>query len=120
MSSNQNVKSSAVNGAPSDHLCPLRNENVKVFPPSVISQLLARQGRIFVTGSPDASRLQQFSGTAPREPIRHTKRDAAIGAAAGAIIGDNAGSKAEKAEQLGVPILDEDGFKTLLENGPQG
>ncbi len=36
------------------------------------------------------------------------------------MIGDNAGSKAEKAEQLGVPILDEDGFKALLENGPQG
>jgi DNA ligase (NAD+) len=34
------------------------------------------------------------------------------------VIGDNAGSKAEKAEQLGVTILDEDGFKALLENGP--
>ena len=34
------------------------------------------------------------------------------------VVGDNAGSKAEKAEQLGVPILDEDGFKALLESGP--
>ena len=34
------------------------------------------------------------------------------------VIGENAGSKAEKAEQLGVPILDEDGFKALLESGP--
>ena len=34
------------------------------------------------------------------------------------VIGDNAGSKAEKAEQLGVPILDEDGFKALLAEGP--
>ncbi len=34
------------------------------------------------------------------------------------VIGDNAGSKAEKAEQLGVPILDEDGFKALLAQGP--
>ncbi|KQW53741.1 aromatic ring-opening dioxygenase LigA [Nocardioides sp. Root1257] len=34
------------------------------------------------------------------------------------VIGDNAGSKADKAEQLGVPILDEDGFKALLESGP--
>ena len=33
------------------------------------------------------------------------------------VVGDNAGSKADKAEQLGVPILDEDGFKALLENG---
>ncbi|MFC6341267.1 NAD-dependent DNA ligase LigA [Nocardioides hankookensis] len=34
------------------------------------------------------------------------------------VIGDNAGSKADKAEQLGVPILDEDGFKALLDGGP--
>jgi DNA ligase (NAD+) len=34
------------------------------------------------------------------------------------VVGDNAGSKAEKAEQLGVPVLDEDGFKVLLEGGP--
>ena len=33
------------------------------------------------------------------------------------VVGDSPGSKAEKAEQLGVPVLDEDGFKTLLENG---
>ena len=29
------------------------------------------------------------------------------------VVGDSPGSKAEKAEQLGVPILDEDGFKKL-------
>jgi DNA ligase (NAD+) len=34
------------------------------------------------------------------------------------VVGESAGSKADKAEQLGVPILDEDGFKALLENGP--
>ncbi|WP_036509038.1 NAD-dependent DNA ligase LigA [Nocardioides sp. URHA0020] len=34
------------------------------------------------------------------------------------VIGDNAGSKAEKAEQLGVPILDEAAFKALLADGP--
>ena len=33
------------------------------------------------------------------------------------VVGDNAGSKAEKAEQLGVTILDEAGFKALLEGG---
>jgi DNA ligase (NAD+) len=33
------------------------------------------------------------------------------------VIGENAGTKAEKAEQLGVPILDEDGFVGLLTNG---
>ena len=33
------------------------------------------------------------------------------------VIGDSPGSKAAKAEQLGVPILDEDGFRLLLETG---
>ena len=34
------------------------------------------------------------------------------------VVGDSPGSKADKAEQLGVRILDEAGFKTLLEGGP--
>ena len=34
------------------------------------------------------------------------------------VVGESAGSKAEKAEQLGVPILDEAGFTVLLEQGP--
>ena len=33
------------------------------------------------------------------------------------VVGENAGSKAEKAEQLGVPVLDEAGFKQLLAEG---
>ena len=36
------------------------------------------------------------------------------------VVGDNAGSKADKAEQLGVPVLDEEQFTTLLEQGPEG
>jgi DNA ligase (NAD+) len=36
------------------------------------------------------------------------------------VVGDNAGSKADKAEQLGVVVLDEGGFKVLLEHGPSG
>ncbi len=36
------------------------------------------------------------------------------------VVGDNAGSKADKAEQLGVPVLDEDRFTLLLEKGPAG
>ena len=35
------------------------------------------------------------------------------------VVGESPGSKAEKAEQLGVPILDEDGFKALLESGTE-
>jgi DNA ligase (NAD+) len=34
------------------------------------------------------------------------------------VVGENAGTKADKAEQLGVPILDEPGFVSLLERGP--
>ncbi|WP_305095305.1 NAD-dependent DNA ligase LigA [Prescottella sp. R16] len=36
------------------------------------------------------------------------------------VIGDAPGSKAVKAEELGVTILDEDGFRRLLEYGPDG
>ncbi|WP_182526075.1 NAD-dependent DNA ligase LigA [Nocardioides dongkuii] len=34
------------------------------------------------------------------------------------VVGENAGSKADKAEQLGVPVLDEAGFTALLQEGP--
>jgi DNA ligase (NAD+) len=34
------------------------------------------------------------------------------------VAGDSPGSKYDKAVELGVPILDEDGFRTLLEHGP--
>jgi DNA ligase (NAD+) len=33
------------------------------------------------------------------------------------VVGANAGSKAAKAEELGLPVLDEDGFRRLLETG---
>jgi DNA ligase (NAD+) len=35
------------------------------------------------------------------------------------VVGENPGSKLAKAEQLGVPILDEAAFRKLLEEGPQ-
>ncbi|MDF0586081.1 NAD-dependent DNA ligase LigA [Tsukamurella sp. 8F] len=35
------------------------------------------------------------------------------------VVGDAPGSKADKAEQLGVPVLDEDGFTKLLAEGPE-
>jgi DNA ligase (NAD+) len=71
---------------------------------------------VVVTGS-----LVDFSRDSAREAIL-----ARGGKAAGSVskstdyvvVGDNAGSKADKAEQLGVPVLDEAGFKALLENGP--
>jgi DNA ligase (NAD+) len=71
---------------------------------------------VVVTGS-----LQDFSRDSAKEAILSRG-----GKAAGSVskktdfvvIGENAGSKAEKAEQLGVPILDEEGFKRLLAEGP--
>ena len=71
---------------------------------------------IVVTGS-----LVDFSRDSAKEAIL-----ARGGKAAGSVskktdfvvIGDNAGSKAEKAESLGVPILDEAGFVALLAKGP--
>ncbi|MBS4751507.1 NAD-dependent DNA ligase LigA [Nocardioides sp. zg-ZUI104] len=71
---------------------------------------------IVVTGS-----LQHFSRDSAKEAILSRG-----GKAAGSVskktdyvvVGESAGSKADKAEQLGVPILDEDGFVALLDNGP--
>ena len=71
---------------------------------------------VVVTGS-----LVDFSRDSAKEAIL-----ARGGKAAGSVskstdyvvVGDNAGSKADKAEQLKVPILDEDGFKALLDGGP--
>jgi len=34
------------------------------------------------------------------------------------VVGENAGSKADKAEQLGLTILDEEAFERLLAEGP--
>jgi DNA ligase (NAD+) len=35
------------------------------------------------------------------------------------VVGENPGSKYDKAMQLKVPVLDEDGFAVLLERGPE-
>jgi DNA ligase (NAD+) len=71
---------------------------------------------IVVTGS-----LQEFSRDGAKEAIL-----ARGGKAAGSVskktdfvvVGENAGTKADKAEQLGVRILDEDQFAALLAGGP--
>ena len=70
---------------------------------------------VVVTGS-----LEDFSRDSAKEAII-----ARGGKAAGSVskktdyvvVGANAGSKAAKAEELGLPMLDEDGFKRLLETG---
>jgi DNA ligase (NAD+) len=35
------------------------------------------------------------------------------------VAGENAGSKYDKAVELGVAILDEDAFRVMLERGPE-
>jgi len=35
------------------------------------------------------------------------------------VVGENAGSKETKARELGRPLLDESGFRHLLEHGPR-
>jgi DNA ligase (NAD+) len=73
---------------------------------------------VVVTGS-----LADFSRDSAKEAILSRGGKAAGSVSKNTdfvVAGDNAGSKAEKAEQLGVPILDEGGFKVLLESGPAG
>ena len=70
---------------------------------------------VVVTGS-----LERYSRDSAKEAIISRG-----GKAAGSVskktdfvvVGDSPGTKADKAEQLGVPILDEDAFKVLLETG---
>ena len=71
---------------------------------------------VVVTGS-----LTGFSRDQAREAIlaRGGKASSSVSrSTAFVVVGDAPGSKADKAEQLGVPVLDEDGFRVLLEEGP--
>ncbi|MBF6215333.1 NAD-dependent DNA ligase LigA [Nocardia puris] len=72
---------------------------------------------IVVTGS-----LQGFSRDGAKEAILMRGGKAAGSVSkktAFVVIGDAPGSKAAKAEELGVPILDEEGFVRLLAQGPE-
>jgi DNA ligase (NAD+) len=70
---------------------------------------------VVVTGT-----LAGFDRQSAEEAIR-----AAGGKASGSVsrktdfvvAGENAGSKLAKAQELGIPILDEDGFRSLLQTG---
>ncbi|MCW2857662.1 MAG: NAD-dependent ligase LigA [Marmoricola sp.] len=73
---------------------------------------------IVVTGS-----LVDFSRDSAKEAILSRGGKASSGVSKKTdyvVVGESAGSKADKAAELGVPILDEDGFKTLLAGGPSG
>jgi DNA ligase (NAD+) len=73
---------------------------------------------IVVTGS-----LAEFSRDGAKEAIlaRGGKASSSVSKQTDyVVVGDNPGSKADKAESLGVPVLDETAFKVLLEAGPSG
>ncbi len=88
-------------------------ESNQVSAPQTLSGLT-----LVVTGS-----LENFTRDSVREVIiSHGGRAAASvsGKTDYVVVGDSPGSKADKAEQLGVPILDEAAFERLLEHGPEG
>ncbi|MFB1296727.1 NAD-dependent DNA ligase LigA [Mycobacterium sp. pW049] len=71
---------------------------------------------IVVTGS-----LTGFSRDEAKEAIiaRGGKAASSVSKKTAYVVaGDSPGSKYDKAIELGVPVLDEDGFRALLENGP--
>ncbi|MET3922697.1 NAD-dependent DNA ligase LigA [Arthrobacter sp. UYEF20] len=71
---------------------------------------------IVVTGS-----LEGFSRDEAKEAIliRGGKAAGSVSKNTSYVVaGENAGTKLDKAEQLGVPVLDEDGFRALLATGP--
>ena len=73
---------------------------------------------VVVTGS-----LVDFSRDSAKEAIlaRGGKASSSVSKKTDyVVVGDSPGSKADKAEQLGVPVLDEDRFKVLLDQGPSG
>jgi DNA ligase (NAD+) len=71
---------------------------------------------VVVTGS-----LEGFSRDEAKEAIilRGGKASGSVSKKTDYVVaGESAGSKLDKAEQLGVPVLDEDGFRKLLAEGP--
>ncbi len=88
------------------------------FDPSAASSRLLAGVTVVITGT-----LSKFSRDEAAEAVR-----AAGGKAASSVskktsflvAGENAGSKHDKAVELGVPVLDEAGFEALLASGPEG
>ncbi len=71
---------------------------------------------VVVTGS-----LPNFSRDEAKEAIliRGGKASGSVSRNTSYVVaGENAGTKLDKAEQLGLPVLDEDGFRQLLAGGP--
>jgi DNA ligase (NAD+) len=72
---------------------------------------------VVVTGT-----LQHYTRDAAKEDLQN--RGAKVSGSVSkktsfVVVGENPGSKHDKAVQLKVPVLDEDGFRALLEQGPE-
>jgi DNA ligase (NAD+) len=76
-------------------------------------------GRTYViTGTLTSMTREQ--ATAALERLGGRVSASVSGKTAAVIVGTDAGSKAEKARQLGIPMLDEDAFRALIEDGREG
>jgi len=72
---------------------------------------------VVVTGS-----LEGFTRDGAKEAVAECggRATASVSKKTGfVVVGDAPGSKYDKAVKLGVPVLDEAGFRVLLEDGPE-
>jgi DNA ligase (NAD+) len=86
------------------------------FDPNRTTQKLLAGVTVVITGS-----LQEFSRDEAAEAVRSAggKVTGSVSKKTGFVVaGDNPGSKYDKAVEVGVPVLDEAGFRALLAEGP--
>ena len=86
------------------------------FDPSAASSRLLAGVTVVITGT-----LAGFTRDEAAEAVRAAggKVSSAVSKKTNFVVaGENAGSKHDKAVELGVPVLDEDKFRTLLSGGP--
>jgi DNA ligase (NAD+) len=87
-------------------------------PPKDVAELPLAGVTVVITGT-----LEGFSRDDAKEAAQAAGAKVAGSVSAKTsyvVVGENPGSKHDKAVELGVPVLDEAGFRTLLEKGPQG
>jgi DNA ligase (NAD+) len=86
--------------------------------PSAASGRLLAGVTVVITGTLDgfsreeAAEAVRLAGGKPASSV--SKKTSFV------VAGESAGSKYDKAVELGIPILDEDGFRALLADGPEG
>jgi DNA ligase (NAD+) len=86
------------------------------FDPNRTTQKLLAGVTVVITGS-----LQELSRDEAAEAVRAAggKVTGSVSKKTGFVVaGDNPGSKYDKAVEVGVPVLDEAGFRILLAEGP--